>query len=402
MIKKLRRQFILIATIAILIILTALIGVTIASTYGIVNLFVSHTLDEFREAGKDKENFITQQLLGPLDNYDVFYYEMKIDSDYNVISYDDSHNPQTLTESSAQSLADKAETTQKNNRFHYNSRYYAWILNESRDMDNTLVIIDYTMVMNWVGQISHVSLLVGIIGFLLFEFLVIMLSGKAIQPALENAENQRRFITNASHELKTPVAVISADNEVIEALHGKDEWTDSISNQVTRLNSLITSLVQLVKSGEREKAELTDTDISSVVKESIHNYSPLMEKRKLSLVTDIEPDVHVKTDPSAISEITGILLDNAAKYCDEEGTVKAEVHKSTIHVNIIVSNDYKDGKDTDYDKFFERFYREDQSHNSAVKGFGIGLSIAEELTRSVKGKIHAEWKDGRIYFIITL
>lgn len=400
MIRKLRRQFILIATAAVLIILTALIGVTAASVKGVMNLFVSRALESFQNSD-DNENFMTRQLLGPLSTYDVFYYKITIDADNTVVSYDDSHNPQSLTSSSAQALADKAESSSRNNRFIYNGSYYAWI-SETSDDGQTLTIIDYTMVMNWISQIRYISFLVGAAGFIFFELLIIIFSDRAIQPALENEENQKRFITNASHELKTPVAVISADNEVIEALHGRDEWTDSIRSQVKRLNQLITTMVQLAKSGERGKIELHDVNLSEIVEASVNDFHPLAEKEKLEMKADIEKNVLVKSDEKILQELAGILLDNALKYCDEGGCIGIDVHKNGSHASFSVSNDYKDGKDQNYDKFFERFYRADTSHNSAKKGFGIGLSLARELTESIRAKIKAEWKDGRIFFTVTL
>ena len=402
MIRQLRRQFILIATGAILVILIAVVGILTTSMYGIVNSFVDKTVEAFQNNTqvRDDEN-IFQRFLGNLNSHDVFYYSIETDADYQVISYDDSHHTETLTEYTAQNLINQAEKSKNKNRFESNDSYYAWYARK-RGSSYTFTIVDYSMLMRWASQIRNLAFLVGLAAFVFFEIMVIAFSGQAIRPAIRNEENQKRFITNASHELKTPVAVISADNEVLEAMYGENDWTRSISHQTKKLTGLINSLVQLSKSSESDAVELKDTDITRILNEQADSFQTLMESKGFTLKRNIPDNLHALTNGDKLSQVISILLDNAAKYCDDQGTIAVEAYHSGRHCVISVSNDYREGENIDYSKFFERFYRGDPSHNSKKSGFGIGLSIADQQSQSMKAKIRASWKEGRILFTITL
>jgi len=170
---------------------------------------------------------------------------------------------------------------------------------------------------------------------------------------------------------------------------------------VTRL---INELIMLAKMGEKNERELKKEtmDISHTFTEVVQSFAPVVEGEKKKLVTEIQPDILAETDPKYLYEIFTILLDNAAKYCDDGGTIRArlETHgKQGFRAQ--VSNDYKNGAGVDYSHFFERFYRGDESHNSKKAGYGIGLSMAEEATWLLGGKIQVEYKDGVITFGVT-
>ncbi len=160
----------------------------------------------------------------------------------------------------------------------------------------------------------------------LFGFIMLLLSARAVEPVVRNMESQKRFITNASHELKTPIAVISANAELLEIMHGSSEWTDSILHQVRRLSRLVDDLIVLTRV--------------------------------------------------------------------EEGIKKERL--------LTISNDYAEGAEVDCSRFFDRFYREDKSHNCKKEGYGIGLSMAEGIVRMYKGQIRAQWRDKVMYFIVQL
>lgn len=127
-----------------------------------------------------------------------------------------------------------------------------------------------------------------------------------------------------------------------------------------------------------------------------------MESRGYQLKRNIPDHLHARTNGEKLSQVISILLDNAAKYCDEKGTIQIETYNSGRHCVISVSNDYKEGENIDYSRFFERFYRGDNSHNSKKSGFEIGLPITDQQCQSMKAKIRASWKNSRISFIITL
>lgn len=402
MIARLRKQFILIATAAILIILCAVVGILTASMYGVIHSFVDRTVESFatNSSIRDDEN-IFQRFLGDLNSHDVFYYSIDTDANDQVISFDDSHHNQSLTAYTAQDLINQAVKSENRKRFEYNDSYYAWYARTKGD-SRTFTIVDYSMIMRWASQIQRLAFLVGLAAFLFFEAIIIAFSDRVVRPAIRNEENQKRFITNASHELKTPVAVIAADNEVMEAMYGENDWTKSIDHQTKKLTGLINSLVVLSRSSESDETRLKDTDVSALLKEQADSFRTLMESRGYHLGTGIPDHLHARTNEEKLSQVISILLDNAAKYCDDNGTIRIDAGNAGRHCVISVSNDYKEGGNQDYSRFFERFYRGDTSHNSKKSGFGIGLSIADQQCQSMKAKIKASWKDGRIAFTITL
>ena len=227
------------------------------------------------------------------------------------------------------------------------------------------------------------------------------LSKKAIKPEIDNMKRQKQFITNASHELKTPIAVIRANTEVEEMISGETEWTRSTMRQVERLNGLVQNLVMITRSEEQEDSVITkDVDVTKAVNESVDPYASLALQSEIVLERHIEDDVHMDGDESQVRQLAAILVDNAVKYCDEKGHIDISLEQQKKHkqIKLSVSNSYKDGESIDYNKFFERFYRGDQSHSVDKGGYGIGLSMAESICKQYSGTIGVSWKDGIITF----
>ena len=141
------------------------------------------------------------------------------------------------------------------------------------------------------------------------------------------------------------------------------------------------------------------------MEQTIAPYRALAEQSGKNLKTNIEKDVMVTSDESKLRQLSTILVDNALKYCDENGEVEVSlipIKHGKLRMRLVVSNSYKDGAGIDCNRFFDRFYREDQSHNIDKGGYGIGLSIAESICRRYGGNIKAGWKDGVISFIVNL
>ena len=268
-----------------------------------------------------------------------------------------------------------------------------------------IVFLNYTEVHNWQRQLLDMSVIIAFLSVFVFWLVVVSLSRRAVEPSIKTLQTQKRFITNASHELKTPVSIISADAEVLEAVNGENEWTRSIINQSKRLNDLISALVSLTKAGENEKFHLADVDMTQLATKAAQDFAPVIQQAGKTLQTHIQDDVHAQAELRSITEVLNILLDNSAKYCDDGGMVDITLApRQGIRggVALTVSNDYKDGAGQDYSRFFERFYRADESHNSGKQGFGIGLAMAQELVTRMNGTVDASWHDGRISFTVNL
>ena len=189
-------------------------------------------------------------------------------------------------------------------------------------------------------------------------------------------------------------------------LNGQSQWTDSILKQVRRLSNLIQDLILLSKMGERSQVDLviTDVNFSETVKTVSDSFQQLAIDAEKTLTTAITDNVRLKGDSKCLYELVNILVDNAVKYCDDGGSIEVALRRSRLGNGVVldVSNTYADGANVDYSRFFERFYRGDVSHNSQKAGYGIGLSMAEELTKLMGGKIFATYKGDRITFTVRL
>jgi len=241
-------------------------------------------------------------------------------------------------------------------------------------------------------------------GILLISFWPVwILSARIIQPEIENVERQKQFITNASHELKTPLAVIRANTELMEMMNGESEWTQSTLRQVDRMNGLIKNLVTISRAQEKaDKSAMSEINVSEIITETMETYRPMAERDGKALVDQIQQGVSLVADEGTVRQLATLLLDNALKYCDDGGEITTSLTRKGKVVRLTVSNTYAEGANVDYSRFFDRFYRQDSSHNTDKGGYGIGLSIAESIVSSYNGSIGASWKNGVISFNCTL
>lgn len=287
----------------------------------------------------------------------------------------------------------------KNNMFRFGSiGDYYYQVQETKN-GSIVAFVDCTNQIRLTNRILYIALM--LIGFgSIISFIVLhALSYRVIAPEIRNVEQQKQFITNASHELKTPLAVIKANTQVQEMMKGKDEWTESTMRQVDRMTGLIQNLVTIVRAEEKEDSEdRIDTDVSEAIRDTVKSYLPVAENAGETLNQNIGDGIHMKAVESQIRQLATLLIDNAIKYCDEHGTINVELLQKGRGVKLSVSNTYAEGKNADYSKFFERFYRADKSHNVDKGGYGIGLSIAESLVKQYNGSIDASWKDDVITF----
>lgn len=234
-------------------------------------------------------------------------------------------------------------------------------------------------------------------------FLLLLLSGRVIRPFAENIERQKRFLTDVSHELKTPLGIISANTGVLELTKGKDEWTESIRNQVKRLDSLIKDLIELSKSEEYAKeSEFTEFSVSQIAETNADSFRTLAQMQGKQLNAEIEPGVCMRGQEDSIIRLMTILLDNGVKYCDPSGTVVLRLRQKGRQVVLQVANPCRDMDTAQVPHLFDRFYRADSSRSRQSGGYGIGLSIARAVTEGHKGRIGAAYEAGNLVFTVVL
>lgn len=268
-----------------------------------------------------------------------------------------------------------------------------------------IVFIDCRDSLHDMTRFLIISAVIAFVGYVIVCLLVIVFSKRAVKPAIESMEKQRRFITDAGHEIKTPLAIISANTEVLEMTSEPNEWTESIKNQITRLNMLLQNLLNLSKLEEDVyKMNFVDFDISKAVSEASEPFKLLAQSNGKMLTTDIENGINFHGDTNAVKQLVSILADNAVKYADDfsDIIIKLKCSSNSKEIILSVSNTCNAIPDGDLNRFFDRFYRADESRSRKQgqneSGYGIGLSIARAITESHKGKISCKAENKNIVF----
>ena len=249
-----------------------------------------------------------------------------------------------------------------------------------------------------------ISLGMALMGFLIFFFVILFFSGRIIRPVAESYEKQKRFITDAGHELKTPLTIIQADVDVLEMETGENEWLADIRKQTQRLSGLTRDLVYLSRMEEAENAlPMIEFPFSDVVAETAASFQALAKTQGKPFLCDIQPMLSLKGNEKAIQQSVNILLDNALKYSPAGGTVSLTVKKQGKTLLLTVCNTTAAPVPAgELPRLFERFYRPDTSRNSRTGGYGIGLSVAKAITTAHNGKIHAGSNGDTLQITVTL
>ncbi|HFR3037507.1 TPA: sensor histidine kinase [Streptococcus pyogenes] len=410
MFNRIRIRFIMIASIAIFIILSSIVGIiNTARCYQsqqeinrILHLISSNKgkLPDTTESSKRLGTKLSEDSLSQFRYYSVIF-----NANGHLLS-SNTANISALDREEAQYFARLfAKSGEEKGSYRHQDSVYSYLITQLPNEEKLVVILDTTFYFRSVGDLLAVSMMLAFGGFIFFVVLVSLFSGMVIKPFVQNYEKQRRFITNAGHELKTPLAIISANNELVELMTGESEWAKSTSDQVKRLTGLINQMITLARLEEQPDVVLHMVDFSAIAQDAAEDFKSLVLKDGKRFDLTIQPNIMIKAEEKSLFELVTILVDNANKYCDPKGLVKVSlttIGRRRKRAKLEVSNTYLEGKSIDYSRFFERFYREDESHNSKEKGYGIGLSMAESMVKLFKGTITVNYKNDAIVFTVVI
>ena len=409
MFQKLRKKFLLLSTSILLgVILVVTLTIYILSSQTIMaqtEVLTSLILDNGGTLPYERHFSSYQEALigfSPELLYETRYFSVTLNEEGEATAF----NITQVATVSMEAAASYAEIVYYNHRSsgrlvlgESDAIYYY----EKRTQSDGSTLIVFTDSTTRYRLIQYILFYMSCLWFVILVLYVLLMghySKKLILPFVENDEKQKRFITNASHELKTPLAVISANTEMTEALGGKNKWTESTKRQLANLQKLIEELVVLTRLEEMEEIDMKDVNFSDIVKTTVEPFFSVIESSGKTYQCTIPENIHVNGDTRGLQQITSILMDNAVKYCDEGGTITVRLAKKTLSkgARLTVSNTYAEGRGIDYDRFFERFYRQDESHNSKKAGFGIGLSMGREIMTRMKGHLKVSYAGDTITF----
>lgn len=403
-IAKLRRKFIGVAMTSFFVVILFMGITTAISNMMTVRGQANATIDAILDAGgrMPSESNYHGNPFHEEANYGLRFFTVSFDKEGNVTNVDVSHVSVFDREAALVAAAVASDPTTITGLGEYENYLYK----EGPTEDGSMVVfLDCAIMLANAREVINNTLLL-VAGALLVTFITIFIFSKwAIKPEVENARRQQEFITNAGHELKTPIAVIRANTELTEMISGETEWTQSTMRQVDRLEGLVRDLMTIARGEEKSgnSEAVSQVDVTAVVSKAVESFKGLSQQRGLELSSSLSEGITISGQEGSIEQLACLLIDNALKYCDENGRV--EVHLSPARLGsgctLVVSNDYAAGANVDYQRFFERFYREDESHENQ-SGYGIGLSVAESICESYRGSIKATWKAGVISFTCVL
>ena len=247
------------------------------------------------------------------------------------------------------------------------------------------------------------SLCVGLLGCVVVFIAFIFVSGRIVKPIAESYEKQKRFVSDAGHEMKTPLTIINANLDLLDGEAGKEEL-DEIRTQTRRMTELTNNLVYLSKMEESEhKTAMVEMPLSDIVGETVNSFHTLTASKNIEMSADIAGGITANGSPDAIRRLASILLENAVKYSPDGGKITVTLSQNKKNATLSVYNT----TETEIDKatlpyVFDRFYRTDASRNSETGGHGIGLSIAKAIVTVHGGSISASTESGRDFRITAV
>ena len=327
------------------------------------------------------------------------YFTVIIDPDGNVKGADASRDSD-LGEEKAQEMA---LTMFEINHFSgwYNRYKYTSVPGEDRDTIYIFLNRERELDTQRREILVSIILFIGCFGILLL--LVMLLSNTIIKPIVENLERQKDFVTFAGHEIKTPLAIIQANTEVLELHSGENKWTKNIKDQTMRLSVLMNNMLTLTRAEEGfNEQTVTDVDLSSLLHEILAMYQESFARKDLYLFEVIEEGLTVKAEKSRLSQLLSLIFDNTVKYAKDHTQFSVIASGKDRLVELECENFTEFLPECEPERLFERFYRPDSSRYSEQTGNGIGLSAARAIMGSFGGSIVCRYGgNDRIIFTMT-
>ncbi len=400
MIYKLRKKFIIISAVSVSIVFTLIFGII----YIVSNLQLNRTMDMLTDviskndgvfpdfdkiekpsapAGFPQEDFLT-----PETQFSTRFFTVWLDHDNQLIR-ENIEQISSISSTEAGEYAAKAINSGRERGWISLYRYK--IVNT--DYGKSIVFVNGQTNKGITGRVLYSVFFVMVGSFLIILLLIILMSKKAVKPIAESYEKQKQFVTDANHELKTPLTLILSNVDIVESETGKNEWLDDIRSEGERMGLLINQLVTLSRMDEDTSGlTVTDFDISDTVSDVVSEFEGLAAEKKKNLMVSAEPSIRYRGDEGLIRKLMSILLDNAVKYCDPGGQINVTLYSRGHSPILTVENTYVNVDSIKLDKLFDRFYRADKAR-TYTGSFGVGLSIAKGIVKKHKGDIAAYKKD---------
>lgn len=403
MISKLKKKFIFINMICVTIILILAFGAVLISSYARMERDSRLALKTFADRSNrmDDKNKPILEIGEPKGfekqpkNFTIFTVKLNEFNQIDVLLGDDVEvSDEVLKEIVTKSLESNKST---GILWDYSLRY----MQNHNQEGNEIIFFDLSNDISSMFHLIKNCLFIGVASFLAFLLISVYLANWALRPVEASWESQRQFIADASHELKTPLTVILANADILSA-HKKDtiehqyKWIEYIKAEASHMSGLVNDLLFLAKSdAARDNNVFTEVNLSDIMWNCYLPFESLAFEQEKHLEADISSDIMMQGDASKLKQLIMILLDNACKYTEKNGSIKVslyqKVEKNKIYLT--VNNTGKPIAKEHLNYLFERFYRVEESRAREKGGYGLGLSIAKTITQMHKGKISVTSND---------
>lgn len=407
MLKKMRWRFIGAAMAAFTAVVLTLLCFVNLWNYHSVTDQQDEALLRLMETETQKMPFSPGRGAPPFDDWSHFSPEVQYSLRFFSVHYDtngavlqvNQDYIASISESDAETYAD---TVLKNGKAQGYESGYRYLVSTTED-ETVVLFLNSERELQTMKSLLLITLAIAAACLVVVFGLVVLFSRRAITPYLKNMETQKQFITNASHELKTPLTAISTSADVLAMEHDGDEWVHNIQVQSGRLSKLITSLVALSRLDEENPFPVrTEFYLSDALWEISEPFGSLAQAKGKAYTQDIADGLTVTGDRTAIQQMFSILLDNALKYSPDGGSISLTTQRSGKRAEVTVSNTVDTAQSIDTTRLFDRFYRADESHSGAVSGTGIGLSIVKATVEAHGGTISVRQEGCVMIFTVRL
>ena len=401
MIYRLQRRFILISTASVLAVIILVFGVIVALNITSMNRNMDILADRVSEGGgRFPKNFNEEfkpSKRPPIDEGDFAFItpETPFSTRHFTVFFDTDNNiSKTFTESisidekTANSYANSVISSKSERGWISNYRYKIY----DTESGKAIVFVDGSMNRAALMQSTVIAGAVLLACATLVLVLIFIFSKRAVRPIAESYEKQKQFITDANHELKTPLTLILANVEIAQDELGENEWLSDIRAEGNRMTELVNQLVALSRMDEDvNKINLVEVDLGELVLDSVSEFEPLARNRGKQISVSVDRSVVCLGDEMLLHRLVGIFLDNAVKYCDDGGEISVNLEKRR-RITLTVENTYSAVGEIELNKLFDRFYRADKARKF-TGGYGIGLSMAKAIVEKHKGEVSVYKKD---------
>ena len=401
MIRSIRRRFIRIALAVLALAMILVVVIINAANWVNVRAELLETMSALNENGDPfgGRGGKTRHMRNVLDESRYFVVNLNADGGYRLR---DSSRMSEIDEDEIDRVVERVRRSGRESGFFED---YLYTLVERRGV-MTAVFLNCETKMNRVRRLALISAAACVGCILLAWALVALFSRRAIKPLVDNAVMQKQFITDAGHELKTPLTVISANMDVLALETGESEWIRSTQKQVANMRGLVNEMIYLSRLDEEDaKLKREALDLSKLVRETAEPFVGMAEFAGKSLALEVEDGIRLTGDAAALQRLVSILCDNAVKYAPDGDAIRVRLKRGKRGIALAVENGLRQPLSQDQlAHLFDRFYRTDESRNRESGGYGIGLSVAKAIAEKHGGAIQAQQaEDGkRIRFICRL